>query len=279
MCFMLCEDAGGAKCKFEQVREAKAKLLSPVPMPKGAGFHESMLARMCAIFDACGGPRQYLDSIYKSSDEKQAFKKHLEEMLPRDPHVEYHKGNMVPSHKAVFTVHLVDCTWEEWSSTKPAPYKHTCKALVDQFLAHGYLTEHEPLLLSAKPCPVDRDCFWVSFVKGAARAATALALAEQLLVCCNDEGDEVSSYCPDLVQSLCVIKARVHVSSQDETAIAFENAKMSSRGAIRRAHDVITWLGCFTTLRKSNPQLDASVALNSAMVWHVLFRVVHIPEL
>ena len=252
--------AQSSGCKFEADKDAKAQLLKPVSMPKGANFHEAMLARVCAIFDGFGGPRQYLDAVYKSLDAKKSFRKALVDAYPS---MDRYLDTALPAHKMPFLVHLSDLAWEECSSTKPAPYKHTCRALVDQYLVDTFLTEHEPLLLSTKVSPNQGlGAFWTCFVKGAARSATALVLAEQAMVCCRSSGGDVAEYCPDLARSFSLVHVRVHVTSQDDTAIAFENAKMSSRGSIRKAHDVVTWLGTFTMLRKSNVGLDASALLN-----------------
>ena len=93
--------------------------------------------------------------------------------------------------------------------------------------------------------------------RGAARMASALVLADQLMInFCNDPL-RIATHCQELASSLSCIYARVHFLSTDETEIAFANAKLSNRGSIRRAFDTVTWLGTLCKLRKANPNLDA----------------------
>ena len=75
----------------------------------------------------------------------------------------------------------------------------------------------------------------VGYVKGMARASTLMALVH----CCWDWGVPL----PEIVQqSANVIWVRRALLSFDAVQLAFENAKLSARGSIRKAHCSITWV-------------------------------------
>ena len=55
---------------------------------------------------------------------------------------------------------------------------------------------------------------------------------------------------PKLAQTACMIHVQV-VHVVDMVALAFENAKLSIRGSIRKAPNVITWMGMLRKLTQS----------------------------
>ena len=58
--------------------------------------------------------------------------------------------------------------------------------------------------------------------------------------------------------SFAVVHIRRGTSALDRTTVALENARLGAKGAIRKPHDVITWVGTLRIPRKVNPALDAA---------------------
>ena len=127
----------------------------------------------------------------------------------------------------------------------------------------------DPLLLSGRRsdkalaisdvCP--RVCFWAAYVKGQARSCTTLTLLDQCLV---NEID-LDAVCPNLLHTVKRIKARREIASDDLTSIALANAQLSSAGSIRKAHDVITWLGKLVLLRMQGADPGAIITRWNSM--------------
>ena len=109
----------------------------------------------------------------------------------------------------------------------------------------------------------DEDAFWTIYVKGMARSCCALVVADLIM---TDQGElaalPVGVAAPAVAGSLAASFAMVHIRrgtvALDRTSVALENARLSAKGAIRQAHDVITWVGTLRILQKSNPALDAA---------------------
>ena len=97
--------------------------------------------------------------------------------------------------------------------------------------------------------------FWCRYVKGAARAATALALARLVLQWPGGVPGCAAQFLAGL-RGIAVVRGCIAV---DLTSIAFENARVSSRGAIRRAHDVLTWVSKLRVLQRAGGVEPATV--------------------
>lgn len=97
----------------------------------------------------------------------------------------------------------------------------------------------DPILLYDGPLHGETKHFWTSYIKGAARCQTVLFMASQAI----ERGWLLEHLSPSLHASLLVVKARRAVMTTDAESVALENATLSARGAIRRPHCVITWLG------------------------------------
>ena len=100
----------------------------------------------------------------------------------------------------------------------------------------------EPLLSSL--CTTTEDVFWQGWVKGQARTSAALLVADQLLTCRVDV-----SHLSKLACSFSCVSIRLACSGTDMATIGFENARLSSSGAIRQALDILQWLGKLVLLR------------------------------
>ena len=106
-----------------------------------------------------------------------------------------------------------------------------------------------------------RECFWAAYVKGMARSCTTLTLLDQCLV---NEID-LDAVCPNLLHTVKRIHARRQIASDDLTSIALANAQLSSAGSIRKAHDVITWLGKLVLLRMQGADPGAIITRWNSM--------------
>ncbi len=119
----------------------------------------------------------------------------------------------------------------------------------------GVVLPGDPLLLA--PAPDEEHGprpFWASYVKGMARATTALAL---LSLAFEPGGPLPAGNC--FLQSVAVVHCRRGIAAVDRATVALENARLSARGSIRRAHDVITWVGTLYRLQIQCKLSPASV--------------------
>ena len=81
----LREDAA-EQCAREgmNLKLASVQPLADIPNDPEA-FRDIMLSRMTMVFDAFGGPQQYLDARYPSDACKRSFSAALVQFLPRVP--------------------------------------------------------------------------------------------------------------------------------------------------------------------------------------------------
>ncbi len=105
----------------------------------------------------------------------------------------------------------------------------------------------------------EKPVFWCTYVKGMARVCCALAVADLMLENLqtgSDTGPVV------LRTSLTQVHARRGLQAVDRASIALANAQLSARGSIRRAHDVITWVGKLLMLKQQSG-LDPAAVLKT----------------
>ena len=67
--------------------------------------------------------------------------------------------------------------------------------------------------------------------------------------------------CPELFNSMLVVCAHRGSMANDITKVAFSNAVLSSRGAIRKAHDTATWLSKLQLLVSRGLKADQAIKL------------------
>ena len=99
-----------------------------------------------------------------------------------------------------------------------------------------------------KPEEDAEDHGWACYIKGAARCGVALVLAH---VCITNEIN-LQSLRPSLWTSLCGVHCKMGSIMQDIVSVAMLNASLSARGAIRKAHDVVTWMSKLRSLKQAN---------------------------
>ena len=249
------------ECKKEEMR--LAMFSQKIEVNSGGKFEEGMLDHITPIMKHFGGPRQYLDWRFKDNTNKNNFVANLERAFPKIPLATYHTESVAPSHMNEIMLHISDLGWEVWCSTKPPPFENVCLTLCDEILHDTFVTHNDPIKLSSRRCPEYKEedggiPFWACYIKGAARSATALMIADRIMV----NNIDPALQCPELARSFSCIIAKLGSLADSEEAIAFENAKLSVRGSIRKAHDVVTWLGVFSLMKKKQHAFDASALVN-----------------
>ena len=208
-----------------------------------------------AVLKEYGGPQQYLQA--KVQENYADFASFLDTAYPLRMDVKY--ATSIPNNTTEKAcVHLKDLGFSKDKSTKPAPFLDASIPLLDEIITNGFVSEHDPLLVwdgaGGRP---DEQPFWLYWVKGALRSSTVLFLA----ALCPEKGWDLSAVAPGLSSSMACIYIRRSTLATDLAAIALENAQLSARGNIRRAHCAVTWLSKLRLLRSKN--LSPSEVLNS----------------
>ena len=96
--------------------------------------------------------------------------------------------------------------------------------------------------------PTAAEFGWATYIKGAARSSVALMLAHT----CLSRNLSLQALRPGLWNSLCPVQCKMGSMSNDIISVAMLNASLSSRGSIRRAHDVVTWTSKLQVLKVAN---------------------------
>ena len=207
-----------------------------------------------AVMEKFGGPQQYLEATVGKN--RQGFLEYLQATYIPRMDVHYVDGKLPMDTNTIVSCHVWDLGFSTGTSTKPPTYQQTANLLLDQILTNGFVSQHDPLLVWEGLPQGDLEsqengsfkAFWLSYVKGAARSTTVLFLCQL----CRENNWNLEIIAPEIHQSLCCIYVRRQTMATDLGAIALENAKLSARGAIRRSHCAITWLGKLQMLRDRN---------------------------
>ena len=141
-----------------------------------------------------------------------------------------------------YIMRLVDLGFGQDATTCGAPRLHTSLNLLDAILTDGFVTQGDPLLIWMNPETLKLDKFWMSYVKGHARACTALAVAVIVMDHFKDPSALQAAGGSNLLESLRAIRVRVNPVAPDMMSVAFRNALLAHRGSIRQAHDVLNWI-------------------------------------
>ena len=140
----------------------------------------------------------------------------------------------------IFT--FVDLGFGDDATTCGAPRLQTSLGLIDAILTDGFVTQGDPLLIWKNPQTLKLDMFWMSYVKGHARACAALAMAVIVMDHFKDPYTMQAAGGSNLLESLRAIRVRVNPVAADLMSVAFKNALLAHRGSIRQAHDVLNWI-------------------------------------
>ena len=140
-------------------------------------FRGNALKVLQAEMEKWNGPSQYLQAHYHNPEQQDKFKAALDAHFPARPELVYHDSAVLPGKTDIhITLKLSDLGFGKGSTTKPNPFLHTCRQLLDEYLTNTVMTQNDPLLLcqgekQTQSSPVQ---FWATYVKGSARACTLL---------------------------------------------------------------------------------------------------------
>jgi hypothetical protein len=244
-----------------------------------ASFKEAMKNAMRDV--VCrqhGGPRAYLNTTFDTAEKRKMFATTLLREFPMQDTHKYVSSLDIPAiskdklgQHTPSIYHMASFSFHEDASTKMPPGEHLTLALVAEYLTDGFLSSGEPLLLSVPPTPMPNSFSdkWVTdgtflvqgigYVKGQARMLVLLAMMG-LLIEDSVSGDTVKQVHETLYQSVRAIYAHKLVFADKEAEI-FENFKLSQRGEIRRAPNVITWVFTLMELGKKYQLTDIGAVL------------------
>jgi hypothetical protein len=216
-------------------------------------FKRKVQAGMKYLAEQYHSPGKYLESVLGDPGSVNKFAEHLWTYYPEQDDTTYHHHKRLEptaekewSHTLPTCLHLNSFGFEKGCSLKPFPGTETWLILTDQYLADGFQTNSEPLLVvqsvqvsssSWKIWWSDPDpmpSFSLGYVKGMARMSSLFALLHY----CWVEGLDVKQNHPVLYESLLRIWAH-HVEHQNKLDEAIHTMKLSAKGSIRKAVNVI----------------------------------------
>ena len=231
-----------------QAAGVKEEAVSPQPVRQKAqnGTHplaDSWLSLedfVNPITNAGGCMQFILEHVQASS--KEVLAQRLASFFEQKADLSYARKELLQIDDSERIFRLVDLGFADQATTKGQPRLHTCVSLVDSIYTDGFVTQSDPLLVWKNPQTMAHGTFWMSFVKGHSRACTALAMSIILMDRYPDAAALVAVGGGNLLESLKAIRVRVAICAPDVMAVAFKNALLTHRGAIRQAHDVLNWI-------------------------------------
>ena len=132
----------GKKEEDVKMEQAKSDLRALEDAVKSAGtedFKPAFYAFGKAVLEHCNGARNVLTSVL--GDELahgQEFLNQIAEFFPKSDAISF--ATQLPGNDSdEFNLHLTDLSWLPHSSTKPAPYLHTCLQLWDEITTNGFI--------------------------------------------------------------------------------------------------------------------------------------------
>jgi hypothetical protein len=242
-----------------------------VPVDQG---HDALLKSFEDVCRRFGGPKQFLTESLPTQEDRIRYARNLVDVVyPMRDDLSYSiaESLQLASMDSVTSVppllvHPAALGWTSECSTKLAPDTMVCVKLAAEMLKDGFMTSMDPLLcMQPRGLATGTDAGsvhpgWANqmrpetplallslgHIKGAARSATFHMLT---LLCVQDEVDIKSSF-PKLWETGRAVNVHVmQVASITEHALM--NAKLSVRGAIRRAPNIISWVGTLRVLQSN----------------------------
>ena len=195
-----------------------------------------------------GGPQRYLQHNLGEVAQREAFLAWLLETFPEKDSAVYCYDSNLPATKhselaqaLPIALHVSSFSYHTEAAVKPAPGRDLTLQLVDHYLADGFITSGEVLLVSQptalKQAGERLPPFTVGYVKGQARMLSLLGL----LFVMHEKRITMEILAKDLPKfhdSVCLIWAqRVDEGSRTEEALL--NMKLSLRGSLRKACNVV----------------------------------------
>ena len=210
------------------------------------GYNVVWSHTICACpIECAGGPLQFLTEHLRDhcNNSKEILAQGLLAFFEPNADLAYsQRDRLQPDDDKEHIFTLVDFGFGDDATTDGAPRLHTSLGLVDAIFTDGFVTQEDPLLIWKNPATFKLDNFWMSYVKGHARACTALAMAVIAMGTFKDPSTMQAAGGSNLLQSLRAIRVRVNPVAADLMSVAFKNALLAHRGSFRQAHDVLTWI-------------------------------------
>lgn len=241
-----------------------------------------------------GGPYQFLHHQMPDIEKRNGFVHWLFDMFKLQDDVPYHKSSIIPAcdpevigQQPPRCFHIAAFGFDSECTSKSAPFEDVCTDIMEEILKDGFVTSGDPLIVQQ---PVEYmngelklDVLWkpdeqgvsvlhtqsLGYIKGMARVSTILAL----LYTCWDKNYDIEARHPKMYTSVLRVWA-LHAPASSKREIALANMKLSARGSIRRAPNVITILFMVQKLKTSGDSDFASFLkiwnMRSARSHHVL---------
>ena len=201
-----------------------------------------------------GGPYQYLQAKHQENSSWTALSEKILQLAPKKTTVKYQCATD-PYPTGNVLLHLTDFGVNLRASSKGIPpYAHTAQKLADEMITHGFSSDHDHMIIATIGVGKEAAApFWTTWVKGMARACTALTIWSMLIdLRCNPMDDFGAPWVD------CFAKVHAEVTAvSSRSAIALENNKISTMGAIRKQWDALTWCSCLQQLKEDGHDPDS----------------------
>ena len=211
-----------------------------------------IMKAMSEIGKTFGNPRTYLLKKMPAGADREKFSQWLWDAFPESDDVLYHHESKLPeaqegdlSTEVPMCVHVASLGFDKVGSMKPPPGKDVFGQLVENILLDGFVTGGDALLVcqpeelsdGSRPPWGGNDvhcAFSLGYVKGQARATSLLAI----LYYCFEKQIDLQTVHKKLFESVTKVWVfRVAYTTRADEALA--NMRLSARGSIRRANNLI----------------------------------------
>ncbi len=236
-----------------------------------ASFSEKCLLWLHKTFDEVGGPLQYMEMRWSTTAHREEWIAAVQAHF-YDPGVSYTLNvdkipaiskNDLSKHLPV-VVPLAAFGWGADRSVRGAPERGVAKKLAAELVKDGFVSSGEPVLIhldktsevvtssGVKPPWVGTlRPLSVGYLKGQARALTLLCAVAYYLD--NWEDSEIKDGQQDFfIKAACSIYCHHVDTGPSQLDKLFYNFSLASRGSIRQAPHVLSWVVALTKL-KENP--------------------------
>ena len=201
-----------------------------------------------------GGPIQFLKACMNDTKDKINFLHHLWDTYPECDDIAYHDEAKIPpvteaemGSTLPVPLHITKFGWDDDCSLKPPTGTDTFERIIGEVLQDGVVTAGEPLLVVQTRAPASYEglpsfgsstsplptCS-LAYVKGMARISSVISL----LYWCWEQNINLREQHPKLYDSVRAVYAH-HLIKQSKVEEALSTMKLSARGSIRRATNVI----------------------------------------
>ncbi len=246
----------------------QAAVVDAQALPEKVEFVHNLTNAMEDLCKKHGGPTQFLEHMLSATEDRVALAQWMKTTFPMVDDTTYTLTRTLPAvdeeelgNLAPLTVPVACLGWERWVSLKSPIGETVCMELTHEIVTDGFITMGDPLLVlqpeegvSAPYGTIDGTTdglglFSLGYVKGHARVTTITAM---LLLIHADDIDLKTKH-PKLFTSLLRVKVH-HRPQSSRVQWGLKNCKLSCRGAIRRAPNVITFASMMFKIYKGGNQ-------------------------